>query len=155
MVPQTAARHTAGMNSNTCTPDPAPAPPAADGKLRVFVVEDSPLLRERLADLFAPVIGVRTVGYADGADEAIRGILEVRPDAVVLDISLAQGSGIDVLRALQKQAPGIEVYILTNFANPQYRRLCTRLGARGFFDKSSEFELVRDAIAARASASIH
>ncbi len=128
--------------------------PVPNAPLRVFVVEDSPLLRERLADLFAPISGVLTVGYADGADEAIRGILEARPDAVVLDISLAQGSGIDVLRALQQQAPGIEVYMLTNFANPQYRRLCARLGARGFFDKSSEFEQVRDAIAARALQSV-
>lgn len=153
MVPQPAARQTAVMQSNT---NPLiQTTPVPDSPLRVFVVEDSPLLRERLADLFAPVSGVLTVGYADGADEAIRGILEARPDAVVLDISLAQGSGIDVLRALQRQAPGIEVYMLTNFANPQYRRLCARLGARGFFDKSSEFEQVRDAIAARALQSVH
>lgn len=145
--------HTAGMNSGTTTQDETTA--AAGGQLRVFLVEDSPVLRERLADLFAPVTNVRTVGYADGADDAIRGILEARPDAVVLDINLAQGSGIDVLRVLQREAPGIEVYILTNFANPQYRRLCTRLGARGFFDKSSEFELVRDAIAARATQTVH
>lgn len=146
-------RQTAGMESNTTLP--AAQTSATPAPLRVFVVEDSPLLRERLADLFAPLPGVCTVGYAEGADEAIERILEARPDAVVLDISLAQGSGIDVLRALQREAPGIEVYILTNFANPQYRRLCTRLGARGFFDKSSEFEQVRDVIAARASRTIH
>ena len=45
--------------------------------------------------------------------------------------------------------------MLTNFATPQYRRLCKRLGARGFFDKSTEFELVRDAIAALASHAVH
>ncbi len=139
----------------TNTSQQTPNAPVAAAPLRVYVVEDSPLLRERLADLFAPIAGLLTVGYAEGADEAIRGILESRPDAVVLDISLAQGSGIDVLRALQRQAPGIEVYILTNFANPQYRRLCARLGARGFFDKSSEFDQVRDAIAARASGTVH
>lgn len=145
------------MDSHPSAPGSSPTTfaPAAAPALRVFVVEDSPVLRDRLAELFAPLTGVRTVGYAEGADAAIRDILESRPDAVVLDIGLAQGSGIDVLRALQSQAPDIEVYILTNSANPQYRRLCTRLGARGFFDKTSEFELVRDAIAARASLSIH
>jgi DNA-binding NarL/FixJ family response regulator len=122
---------------------------ATANEFKVFLVEDSPQIRERLFALFATVTGARTVGYADNATSAIHDILAGRPDAVVLDVSLAQGSGIDVLRALQAQAPEIDVYMLTNFATPQYRRLCERLGARGFFDKSSEFELVRDAIAAR------
>jgi DNA-binding NarL/FixJ family response regulator len=138
MERQRAGRHTAGMELNT----------AAD--FRVFLVEDSPQIRERLLALFATVEGARTVGYADGAEAAIRDILHTRPNAVVLDVSLAQGSGIDVLRALTAQAPEIDVYMLTNFATPQYRRLCERLGAKGFFDKSTEFELVRDAIAARS-----
>ncbi len=123
---------------------------SAAGKFKVFLVEDSPLIRERLFALFASVEGVNTVGYADNAESAIRDILGKRPDAVVLDVSLAQGSGIEVLKALAAQAPEIDVYMLTNFATPQYRRLCERLGAKGFFDKSTEFEQVRDAIAARA-----
>ena len=131
-------------------PSAAPPPP-----LEVFVVEDSPLIRERLLELLAPVEGARTVGWAERADEAIRAILERRPQAVVLDVQLAQGSGIDVLRALHEQAPCIDVYMLTNFASPQYRRQCERLGARGFYDKSTEFERVRDAIAARASQRNH
>ena len=118
-------------------------------EFKVFLVEDSPAIRERLLALFATVAGARTVGFADNAVSAIHDILAERPNAVVLDVSLAQGSGIDVLRALQAQAPGIDVYMLTNSATPQYRRLCERLGAKGFFDKSTEFELVRDAIAAR------
>lgn len=118
-------------------------------EFKVYLVEDSPAIRERLLALFSTVAGARTVGYADNAESAIQEILAERPNAVVLDVSLAQGSGIDVLRALQAQAPGIDVYMLTNFATPQYRRLCERLGAKGFFDKSTEFELVRDAIAAR------
>ncbi len=140
MVRQGAGRHTAGMGYAA----------AAAEEFRVFLVEDSAEIRERLLALFASVEGARTVGYADGADAAIHDILADRPHAVVLDVSLAQGSGIDVLRALQAQAPEIDVYMLTNFATPQYRRLCERLGAKGFFDKSTEFTLVRDAIAARS-----
>ena len=117
-------------------------------EFKVFLVEDSPAIRERLFALFATVTGARTVGFADNAASAIQEILTERPNAVVLDVTLAQGSGIHVLRALQAQAPDIDVYMLTNSATPQYRRLCERLGAKGFFDKSTEFELVRDAIAA-------
>jgi len=117
----------------------------------VFVVEDSPLIRDRLLALLDAVPGAETVGCADRANDAIRAILERRPDAVVLDVQLAEGSGIDVLRALNDQAPEIDVYMLTNFTGNQYRRQCERLGARGFYDKSTEFESVRDAIAVRAS----
>jgi DNA-binding NarL/FixJ family response regulator len=140
MEARRARRHTAAMGYAA----------AAAEEFKVFLVEDSPEIRERLLALFASVEGARTVGYADGAEAAIRDILAERPDAVVLDVSLAQGSGIDVLRALRAQAPEIDVYMLTNFATPQYRRLCERLGAKGFFDKSTEFELVRDAIAVRS-----
>lgn len=113
---------------------------------RVFVVEDSRLVRERLVAMLA---GVATpAGTADNAEDAIAGILETHPDAVVLDLKLARGSGIDVLRALRQQAPGIAVYLLTNYPASHYRRLALDLGARGFFDKSTEFHRVRDALAA-------
>jgi two-component system response regulator DesR len=120
---------------------------------RVFLVEDSRLVRERLETLLAGVS--QSAGYAEAADEAIEAILATRPDAVVLDLQLARGNGIDVLRALRERAPEIAVYMLTNFPVPHYRRLAAELGARGFFDKSTEFNRVRDAIAGRAVAATH
>ena len=117
----------------------------------VYLVEDSPLVSERLLEMLAEVPGVRVTGCAARADEAIRCILAERPDIVVLDIRLEQGSGFDVLRALHERAPQIEVYMLSGFASDPYRHLAARLGARGFFDKSTEFTRVRDAVAARAA----
>lgn len=149
MVGGRPAEHSAGMQSTHATARPA------HESFEVFLVEDSELIRERLVALLSPVAGTRLVGYADRSDTAVREILAQRPDAVLLDLNLASGSGIDVLRALQRQAPEVDVFVLTNFANPQYRRLCASLGARGFFDKTTEFERVRDAIAARASEQIH
>lgn len=121
---------------------------------KVFLVEDSAPIRERLVALLSPV--ARVVGFADNAADAIHDILATRPATVLLDLNFAGGSGngIDVLRALSTEAPEIDVFVLTNFAHPQYRRLCLGLGARGFFDKSTEFEKVRDAIAARSARTI-
>ena len=119
--------------------------------MKVFLVEDAPLLRERLAALIASVPGARSVGHAAGAREAIRAIGEAAPDAVVLDLHLEEGNGLDVLRALQKSAPHIDVYVVTNFANETYRQVAARLGARGFFDKSTEFDQLRAALAARGA----
>lgn len=123
---------------------------AAREPLKVYLVEDSPVLRERLEAMLATIAGARTVGYASGAEDAVRGIGEQRPDVVVLDLKLAQGSGFDVLRALRGRAPETDVYMLSNFATEPYRRLAAQLGAREFFDKSSEFGRVREIIAARA-----
>jgi len=122
---------------------------------RVFLVEDSAPVRERMAAMLASIEGVSTVGSAATAHDAERAILATRPDAVVLDIKLAQGSGFDVLRALRAQAPQIEVYVLSNFAVPAVRRLAANLGARGFFDKSTETETMRRAIAERAAQTLH
>ena len=57
-----------------------------------------------------------------------------------------------MLRAIRRQAPGIDVYLFSNFAADAYRHLAGCLGAKGFFDKSSEFGLMREVIARRAAA---
>ena len=127
--------------------DPAlPAEPA----MRVYLVEDSPLVCERLQAMLAEIEGTRAVGIAATAREAIEGIRSEHPDVVVLDLRLAEGSGFDVLRALQAQTSGIAVYMLSNTTDAPYRRAAETLGVRGYYDKSTEFERMRDALADRA-----
>lgn len=117
----------------------------------VYLVEDSVLVRERLMEMLDAVPGARVVGMATRADQAITDILAARPDIVVLDVRLEQGSGFDVLRALRGQAPGVDVYMLSSFASDPYRHLARQLGARDFFDKAVDFGRVRDIVAARAA----
>jgi len=114
--------------------------------VKVFLVEDSPLLRERVAAILDSIPGAQSVGHAAGAEEAIAGIERSQADVVVLDIQLEQGNGFDVLKALRKSAPQVQAFVLTNFANDAYRRKAQSLGARGFFDKSTEFDRLRDAL---------
>jgi DNA-binding NarL/FixJ family response regulator len=118
--------------------------------MKVFIVEDSELLRSRLESMLEAIPGARAVGYASGANDAIQAILAQRPDAVVLDIHLEQGNGFDVLQALQKAALETAVFVLTNYPNEAYRRKAEGLGARGFFDKSRELEALRAALAGAA-----
>ena len=120
---------------------------------RIFLVEDSIPVRERVAALLSSIEGVDTVGSAATAKDAQRAILAAQPDAVLLDIKLAQGTGFDVLRALRAEAPQIEVYMLSNFATPAYRQMAAGLGARGFFDKTTELESMRRTMAERAAQS--
>jgi len=119
--------------------------------MEIFLVEDSAMVRERLQRLLAEVPGAHIGGHATQARAAIRDILAQKPDVVVLDLKLDEGSGFDVLKEVHEREPGIDIYMLSNFASEPYRRYALRLGAVDFFDKSSEFERVRDVIAKRAS----
>jgi DNA-binding NarL/FixJ family response regulator len=127
---------------------------ATAAPLRVFVVEDSALVRERLEAMIVQA-GAASVGHAAGVDAAIQAILAQRPQLVILDIQLADGTGFDVLRAIRDQAPEIDVYLLSNHAAYPYRQLAERLGARGFFDKSKEFGRMRDVVVQRAASASH
>ena len=118
--------------------------------MKVFLVEDAPLLRERLETLIASVPGARVVGHAAAAKEAVEAILRERPDVVVLDIHLAEGNGFDVMRGLRAAAFAPEIHVLTNYPLDGYRQSAERLGARGFFDKSHQFDALRAVLAARA-----
>lgn len=114
---------------------------------RVYIVEDSAPIRARLAEMLSLMERVSVVGEAGTAREAVAGILRVRPDSVLLDLNLMGRTGIDVMRSVHPKAPEIVFVVLTNHAEPQYRRAATDAGAAYFLDKSSEFERVRDVIA--------
>ncbi len=120
--------------------------------MEIFLVEDSPPVRARLAEMLSAIPGVTLVGTATTAAEATQSILTRRPQLVVLDLSLGGGSsGFDVLRNVRSVAPEIEFYMLSNFSADPYRQLAEKLGARDFFDKTREFNRVRDVIASRAA----
>lgn len=129
-----------------------PHPAGQTAGMKVFLVEDSALLADRLEALLAPLPGIEFSGRAGTAPAAIDAILEQRPDLVVLDIQLAEGSGFDVLRELHAKAPELNVVMLSNYSSDPYRQIAERFGARAFFDKTREFERVRDLIAERAAA---
>jgi len=114
--------------------------------IRVFIVDDSPIVRDRLVDMLAELEGVAVVGQAAEAAEATRLIRELRPDAVVLDIRLASGNGIDVLRTIKKERPDVLVIMLTLYPDLQYRESCMKAGASFFLDKSTGFEKIPEAL---------
>ncbi len=121
--------------------------------LKVFIVEDSASIRDRLTELMGEIDGAAVVGVADAPSDAITGILNTRPDCVILDFQLLGGTGVDVMKAVRPQAPDIVFVVLTNHSSPQYRRLCLEAGASWFLDKSTEFRKIRNVIAGLAPVS--
>ena len=108
--------------------------------MRVVLVDDSDVLRERLRAILGEIDGMEIVGEARYSLDAIDRIRELQPDAVILDIRLPNGSGIDVLQRIKRDNPSITVVMLTNYPYPQYRRKCLEAGADFFLDKSTEFD---------------
>jgi DNA-binding NarL/FixJ family response regulator len=107
--------------------------------MKVFLVEDSPAIRERLHDVVSLVEGTQLMAEAATEHDAVQGILALRPDVVILDLTLATGSGIEVLRKIKAALPTLKVIVLTNKTEPQYRKKCMALGADRFLDKSRDF----------------
>jgi DNA-binding NarL/FixJ family response regulator len=114
--------------------------------LKVFIADDSALVRERLAELISEIEGAEVVGQAGDAREALEGIQRLRPDVVILDIRMPGGNGIQVLEAIKKSAAAPGVIMLTAFPYPQYRKKCLEAGADYFFDKATEFEQVAEVL---------
>ena len=118
--------------------------------MKIFLVENSTLVRDRLRPLLEAIAGATLVGEAASAKDALSGIAASGAEAVVLDLHLDGGSGFDVLRALQDSNARVAVYVLTSFVNDAYRRAAERLGARGFFDKSAGIPRLLEALSEKS-----
>jgi DNA-binding NarL/FixJ family response regulator len=116
--------------------------------IKVFVVEDSPVIRIALAQRLEDDPRFTVVGYAATADEAIAVLTLGLPDVVIVDLHLKQGTGYDVLTyLLSARAPAdLKAIVLTNYASPAHRRRALELGASDFFDKSMQFEDMLDGL---------
>ncbi len=122
--------------------------------LRVFIADDSLLIVERLIELLATIKGVQIVGSAQTVKTSIKGIRQLSPDLLILDFQMPDGTGIDVLKAINQGTTPPLVMMLTNFTDPIYRMECLQRGADYFFDKSLDIERVietcRDLVAVTA-----
>lgn len=114
--------------------------------MRVVVVDDAIVVRERLIKMFSEIPSLAIVGEAGNSFEALNIIEEKQPDVVVLDIKMPGDSGIEVLRRIKKKNSSIIVIVLTNYPLSQYRAKCFEYGADYFFDKSEEYSKVTEVL---------
>lgn len=118
--------------------------------MKVLVVEDAPFIRERLRSMMESIKGIRLVGEADNEPDALLSIRDHQPDVLILDIALAGGSGLGVLRQIRLLQLPLQVIMLTNYANAQYRKKCLELGAGHFLDKTQDIEALATLLARMA-----
>ena len=114
--------------------------------LAAILIEDSPTIREGLIPALAEVANVEVIAVAETAAEAIaamRAHAETWQPAIV-DLFLAEGNGLEVLRAGRERRPGQRMLVLTNYATSDTRRRALAGGADAVFDKATEIDLFFD-----------
>jgi DNA-binding NarL/FixJ family response regulator len=116
--------------------------PRSNSKIKVFIADDSLIVREHLVTMLDELAGIKVVGQAENVAEAISGIRILQPDVVILDIRMPGGNGIDVLQTIKQDEVAPMVIILTNYPYPAYRQKCLQAGADFFLDKSTEFDQI-------------
>ncbi len=104
--------------------------------MKIFLVEDSPEIADRLSAMISEIPGAEVVATAESQAPAMAGIMAAGPDLVILDLHLANGNGMEALRLIKTMRPEIKVVVFTAFAYPQYRKKCFELGADYFLDKT-------------------
>ena len=120
--------------------------------MRLFIADDSEILRERLVDILSEIEGIEIVGQEGDAIRVIAAIERLDPDLVILDIQMPGGNGILVLETLKKKEKPPLVIMFTNYPYLQYRKRCLDAGADFFFYKATEFEKLVNVIRKSAKA---
>jgi two-component system response regulator DevR len=115
-------------------------------ELKVLIVDDSVVIGERLAAMLGEIENVAVIGHARDVREAIELNHALRPDVLILDISMPGGNGFDVLRDMRQTAIDPVTIMLTNSVYCQYRQQALKLGAQYFLDKSAEFQKVPEVL---------
>lgn len=110
--------------------------------ITVLIVDDSPLVRERLVHMVSQFSGVEIAGQTGDPQVALDAIRSLSPSVVILDIRLPGRSGVELLPEIKRLDPAPVVIMLTNYPYPQYREKCMEAGADFFLDKSTEFQRI-------------
>ena len=118
--------------------------------VQVFIVDDSSLVRQRLAELLIEVENVHVIGQAGTVADALIAIPLVHPDFVMLDVRMPDGDGLALLSALKHLDPPPLVGMLTHYPLEAYRKRCLALGADYFWDKSKDLAAIPAAFRALA-----
>ncbi|MEY4911076.1 MAG: hypothetical protein RL761_739 [Pseudomonadota bacterium] len=111
-------------------------------QIKIYVVEDSPTIRDNLIATLEELTGVATIGTAETEKEGVDWLANSNNawDLAIVDLFLKQGTGIGVICACKNRLNTQKVIVLSNYATPDVRKKCALLGADAVFDKSTEIE---------------
>lgn len=111
---------------------------------RVLIVDDHAFIRRGVQTILHPHSEWELCGEADNGNDAIRMAEELKPDVIIMDLSMPGLNGIEATRAIRKTQPGVKIVLLTLHESAELVRSAFRAGARGYLLKTdAEQELVK------------
>jgi len=117
-----------------------------EAKKKIFIVEDHRLFREGLKAMLSPNPEYEIVGEAEDGLEAIRSIRKLKPDLVLLDLSMPRMNGFSVMREIKAESPDVKILVLSIHESDQYVLQAFEAKANGYAIKDSSREELRIAI---------
>ena len=121
-------------------------PESSANKLRIYLIDDHPVVREGFALALASESDMTVVGQAGTAAEALRETALVKPDVVFVDLNIPDRDGIELLGALRVQLPHAKLLVLSGYDDEFRVAEALRAGAQGYLVKTSRLEEVVDGI---------
>jgi DNA-binding NarL/FixJ family response regulator len=115
-------------------------------KSKILLVDDHPLVREWLANLINEQRDLHVCGEASNAPQAFEMIGVEKPDIVIVDISLEDGSGIELIKSVKTNHPGVAMIVLSMHDESLYAERALRAGARGYIMKREATKKILHAI---------
>jgi DNA-binding NarL/FixJ family response regulator len=115
-------------------------------RLKTYIVEDNPTIRENLIGTLEELACINAVGSAETENEGKAWLAENRDewDLAIVDLFLKQGSGLGVLASCRDRPSRQKVVVLSNYATADIRQRCAQLGVDAVFDKSNEIDALVD-----------
>jgi two-component system response regulator DevR len=119
--------------------------------LKVFIADDSVVVRGKLKEALEEQDSITVVGESGDAEKAIKEIHRLDPQVVIIDIRMPGGGGLPVLKDLKTRNPDRIAIVLTSFPFPQHRETYLAAGANYFFDKTNDIPQMIETLVGLAS----
>jgi DNA-binding NarL/FixJ family response regulator len=126
----------------------------SDGVIRILIVDDHPVVRAGLRGMIAGEPGFEVVGEAADGNAAVRQAHALRPDAVLMDLRMPGGDGVDAIARMSAELPDVHVLVLTTYDSDTDILRAVEAGATGYLLKDTPrdelFRAIRSAAAGQS-----